>query len=121
MGLQTTQKETIQYIREEDFMNSGLSKSEREDIKFFHRKCKKFLKDEELVSEKVREFKDILDRCARGTDDYYADIMEFLQDEEMKENGFNMIDGYRKWKLNSPTLWEFMQKIYEVSQGSVNY
>lgn len=117
MGKQITQREAINYIREEDFMNTGLSQEERKEIKDLHRKTKEFLKKPDLVKEKVKEFEDRLNSL--GTD-YYTDVLKFLKDEEMKNKGYNMISGYKKWSL-SATLWQFMDKIYEVKEGYIEY
>jgi len=117
MGMQITQREAIKYIREEDFMSNRLSKEEKLEIKNLHRKTKEFLKKPELVKEKVEEFEGRLNSlCA----DYYTDVLKFLKDEEMKNKGYNMISGYEKWSL-SATLWQFMDKIYEVKDGHIEY
>jgi len=117
MGKQITQKEAIKYIREEDFANTGLSQEGRKEIKDLHREIKKFLKNEKLVEEKVKAFELDLNNSNR---DYYLDTLLFLKNEKMKENGYNLIDGYSKWSL-SPTLWRFMEKIYEIKEGIINY
>lgn len=121
MSKQTTQKETIDFIREEDFMNTGVSKKERRYIRKLHKECKQFLKDVDRVKKAVEGFEIILDECSSGTDDYYRDVVEFLKDDEMEEKGYNMIDGYRKWVMNSGSLLQFMEKIWEVKEGIVNY
>ena len=56
MGKQITQKEAIEYIREEDFMSNRLSKEEKLEIKNLHRNTKKFWKKPDLVEKKVEEF-----------------------------------------------------------------
>lgn len=114
MSKQTTQKETINYIRKEDFMDTGLSVEQRKEIRELHKECKQFLKDDKLIKEKVKEFKTMISDSCR---DYYLDTIKFLEDPE----GYNMIFGYHKWNLNSASLWQFMEKIRDIKNGWVNY
>ncbi|MFW6002776.1 MAG: hypothetical protein ACOCQD_05485 [archaeon] len=113
MGKQTTQKETIEYIREEDFMSSSLSVEERKEIRNLHKECKQFLKSPKIVKEKVKQFKN---QISGSTRDYYIDIIRFLESDQV-----NMIWGYHKFALNTCTLWQWMEKIRDVKNGWVNY
>lgn len=119
MSNQATQKETIKYIKEEDFMNSSLSRGERKVIKDLHREVKQYLKEPQGdIRKRAAEFeKYTKQECSSGTYDYYADVIKFLK----ADRPLKIIWGYSKYSLNTPTLWKWMEKILEVKNNIVNY
>ncbi|MFW6008853.1 MAG: hypothetical protein ACOCP8_06270 [archaeon] len=118
MGKQATQKETIEYIREEDFMNNSLSAEERKRIKDLHREVKKFLKNKKEVIQAAKKFKEYtINECSSGTYDYYADVINYLTNNP----GISMIFGYHNYRLNTPSLFRWLEKILEVKKCIVNY
>lgn len=119
MKTQATQKETINYIRKENFMNTGLSRENREEIRQLHREVKKFMKwsREEIKSEAENFENYVENECSSGTKDYYFDVIKFLKEDE----DLSIIWGYQKYALNTPTLWRWLEKILEVKDNRVNY
>lgn len=119
MKNQTTQKEAIRYIKEEDFMGGSLSREERREIRNLHKEAKGFmLWSREEVKNRAERFKNyIANNCSSGVYDYYADVIRFLENDEW----LILLDGYKKYALNTSTFWRWLEKIVEVKEERVEY
>ena len=120
MANQPTQRDTLQIVREEDFMGNQLSADEREQIKAAHRQAKSNImkREQEEISRIAEHFENRVLSLGGDCWDYYIDVIRYLQDEEAENLYWQ---GYKKYALNSPTFWRWLEKVNEVFEGIVNY
>lgn len=118
MSKQATQREVIDYIHDEDFLDTGLTVNDRKMIKNLHRELKEWFKTPKEVREVADIFKDYtLNECSSGTYDYYADSILFL----LENDDLSLIWGYHKYRLNTSSLWRFLEKLMDIKNDLVNY